>query len=144
MSSDLYLSVALLARRLGPHEAEQPGVLIEDLPREIGPKVTQLGKGIRQVCDYADHAGHQSLRVGGVLQVAIGPIHGLGRGQPDRDLLRAAEADLKKIAPAADHAPPADPGPVADEDRLPLAGDEPLPTEKLHLLGVIVVHKPRV
>lgn len=134
----------LLARRMGTHEAQQPGVLIEDLPREVGPQFTQVRKVIPQVCDHADHAGHKSLHIGGVLQLAISPIHDLGPGQRARDLLRAAEADLKKIAPAADYAPPTDPRPVTDEDGLPLAGDELLPPEKLHLLRVIVVHKPRV
>jgi hypothetical protein len=119
-------------------------VLIKNLVQKAGPQFIHLRKISPHGSNHADHAGYQSLHIGSALQVAISPINDLGPGQPVRDLLRAAQAHLKQIAPAAAQTPQTDPGPVTGEDRLPLAGDELLPTQKLHLIRVMVVHKPTV
>src|SRR5215469_11514551 len=59
-----------------------------------------------------------------------------------RDLLGAAQAGFDQVAPAAGHRAHAAPGPVADEDRVPLAGDELLPPELFDLLQIVVIHEP--
>src|SRR5262249_32850928 len=74
-------------------------------------------------------------------QVAFGTFHDLVADQQVSHVLRAAEPHLQQVTPAA--ADPAQPGvgPVPDEDGLPLPGDELLPAESRHLLGIVVVHE---
>src|SRR5262249_59273828 len=79
---------------------------------------------------------------GGGCRSGVGPVDDLGRDQLVGEVLEAAEARLEEIAPAAAHSAQPSPGPVADEDRLPLAGDELFPAEALHLFRIVVIHSP--
>ena len=83
------------------------------------------------VGDQPGHPGDQGARVGEALQVTVGAVDDLTTDQQVSQLLRAAEADLKQVAPAAAGPPQASPGPVPGEDGLPLLGDELPPSRVL-------------
>jgi hypothetical protein len=125
-------------------EAKKPGVPLEQAGRKLRLLVAHLSQVGPDVGDHTRHPGHHGLGVGGALQVTILAVDDLRPDQLVGDVLGAAEAGLDEVAPAAAHRPQADPGPVAGEDRLPLAEDELLPAEALHFFGIVVVHRPTV
>jgi hypothetical protein len=122
-------------------EAQQPGVPLQQSGRKLRILTAQVGQIGAHVRDHVGHLGHHGLGIGGALQVTVGPVDDLGPDQLVSKVLGAAEADLDEVAPPAAHSPQAGPGPVAGEDRLPLAGDELLPPEALHFFRIVVVHK---
>ena len=104
------------------------------------------GFGLNLIVGYAGQMsiGQAAFFGIGAYGVAIGTVDDLVPDQLVRDVLRAAQADLDQVTPAAAHLPQAGAGPVADEDRLPLAGDELLPPENLQVFRVVVIHGPTV
>ncbi len=132
----------LLAERIDPDEAQQPGVLFEQADGQLRLCITHVQQVCPQVREHAHHPRHHGLGIGGALQVTISTVDDLGPDQCVSDVLRAAEADLDQVTPAAAHPPQADPGPVTSERPLPLAGDELLPPEDFHLFRVVVIHRP--
>src|SRR5215468_6244351 len=123
-------------------KAHQPGVLVQQPGRQLRVFPAQAGQVGPHVRDYARHLGHHGLGIAGAFQVAIGAVDDLGPDQLVREVLGAAEARLEEVAPAAAHSAQPGPGPVAGEDRLPLAGDELFPAEALHLFRIVVIHRP--
>ena len=107
-----------------------------------GSCITHVQQVCPQVREHADHPRHHRLGIGDALQVTISAVDDLGPDQHVSNGLRAAQADLDQITPAAAHPAQPDPGPVTSERPLPLAGDELLPPEDFHLVKIVVIHRP--
>jgi hypothetical protein len=119
-------------------------VLLEQAGRQLRLFGGQLRQIAAQIGDHLHHPGENGTGISGTFQVPVLAIHDLGPYQLVSDLRGAPEADLDQVAPAAAHLPQRGPGPVADEDRLPLPGDELLPAEQLRLIVIVVIHEPQI
>src|SRR5215469_4346528 len=116
-------------------------MLVEKAGGSLWILCAQFGQVRPHVGEHGDHAGHDFPGIG-ALQATLRAADDLSLDQLVRDLLRAAKAGLEQVTPAAGRRAHPAPGPVADEDRVPLAGDELLPPEFFDLLRIVVVHTP--
>jgi hypothetical protein len=132
----------ILAERVGPDESEQPGMLVEQPGRNFRLELAHPGQICPYVCEHADHSGQDGPGIARTLQAAVRAVDNLGSHQPVGNILRAAKADLDQVTPAAAYRPQAGPGSIANEDGFPLADDEILPPEIVHLFQIMVIHVP--